>query len=66
MSIVIDGRPMLTSTEATAKCLLHPQALARKAAAGVLRSVKIQGRMFFEAAEIEALATATPKGNGRN
>lgn len=66
MSVAIDGRPCLSSVEAGARLQTHPASLARKARAGLLQAHKLQGRLFFDEADIEELASTPEKGNGRN
>ena len=66
MSVAIDGRPCLSSVEAGARLQTHPASLARKARAGLLQAHKLQGRLYFEAEGIEALATTPEKRNGQN
>lgn len=66
MAIAIDGRPCLSSVEAGARLQKHPAALVRKVALGKLKAHRLQGRLFFDVADIEALASTTEKETARN
>ena len=66
MAIAIDGRSCLSSVEAGARLRKHPAALVRKVALGKLKAHRLQGRLYFDEADIEELASTPEKGNGRN
>lgn len=66
MTVMIEGRECLSSVEAGARLLKHPASLVRKAREGKLKAHKLQGRLYFEAEGIEALATTPEKRNGQN
>jgi hypothetical protein len=40
--------------------------LVRKVALGKLKAHRLQGRLYFDEADIEELASTPEKGNGRN
>lgn len=66
MEITIEGRPCLSSVEAGARLHKHPASLVRQVAQGKLKAHRLQGRLYFVATDIEALASTTEKETAQN